>query len=211
MITPRPNQAPHIGDPPANVRVTVVAGPGRTWRPPRRRVTIGVGSALAATTAAVLLATAPWGGGHARMGLQDVRARAPGPVGVAAAYGYPLRCLSVAIALHDPRFARADFDHIVPCGSYTGYTTAIFRRVDGAWVPVLEATSYPCPVRSLPEQVQVELGVCLPPTPAYADTPASVSRRTVPTDRVWRSTGTRPRAEAPARPQSRAWARSLTQ
>jgi hypothetical protein len=168
--------------------------------------TIGFAGVLAAIIVAVLLVTGLPGGAHPNVG-----PRAPGPVGVAAAYGYPLRCLSVTIAPHDPRFARADFDHIVPCGSYTGYTTAIFGRVHGAWVPLLEATSFSCPVRSLPEQVQVELGVCLPPTPAYADTPASVSRRPVPADRVWRSTGRRPRAEAPAGPRSRAWARSLTQ
>lgn len=194
------------------MRVTVVAD----GRPPRqarsyRGRTLAVAGALAATIVAVLLATAPWGGDHPRVSARDARARAPGAAGVAAAYGYPLRCLSVAIALHDPRFARADFDHAVPCGRYTGEVTAIFRRADGAWVPVLDAASYPCPVRSLPEQVQVELGVCLATTAAYADTPDSVSRRVVPTDRVWRSTGTRPRAAAPARPPSRAWARSLTQ
>jgi hypothetical protein len=145
------------------------------------------------------------------MAPRDARARATGPAGVAAAYGYPLECLSVAIAVHDPRFARADFDHAVPCGRYAGEVTAIFRRVDGAWMPVLEATSYPCPVRSLPEPVQVELGVCLPPAAAYADTPASVSRRHFPTDRVLRLTGRRPRVAAPVRPPSRVWARSLTQ
>jgi hypothetical protein len=166
---------------------------------PGWRRTIAVASALLAAISAVLLVV----GGRPR----DAPVRAPGAAGVAAAYGYPLKCLSVAIALHDPRFARADFDHAVPCGRYTGYTTAIFRRVHGAWVSVLDATSYPCPVRSLPEQVQVELGVCLPPATAYADTPDSVSRRLVPT----RLTGRRLRAEAPARPRSRAWARSLTQ
>lgn len=148
------------------VRVTVIAHPPRSGRPPR--TTIGFGGALAATIVAVLLATGSLGGDHSRVGPRDARARAPGPIGVAAAYGYPLRCLSVAIALHDPRFARADFDHAVPCGRYAGDPTAIFRRVDGAWTPVLDATSYPCPVRSLPVQVQVELGVCLPPMAAHA-------------------------------------------
>jgi hypothetical protein len=174
LITPSPNQAPLTGDPPANVRVTVIAGPGRTGRPPHWRRTIGFAGALATTIATVLLAIGSFGGDRSHAVPRNARARAPGPVGVAAAYGYPLRCLSVAIALHDPRFARADFDHAVPCGRYAGDVTAIFRRLDGAWVPVLEATSYPCPVRSLPEQTQVELGVCLPPTPAYADTPDSV-------------------------------------
>jgi hypothetical protein len=33
--------------------------------------------------------------------------------GVGAASGYALGCLSLSIALHDPRFARADFDHMI--------------------------------------------------------------------------------------------------
>lgn len=132
--------------------------------PPKRRRAIAIWGVLAAVIVTVLLATELPGGDHSR----DALRRAPGPAGVAAAYGYPLRCLSVAIALHDPRFARADFDRAVPCGRFTGSVTAIFRRVDGAWVPVLDAASYPCPVRSLPEPVQVELGVCLPPRAAHA-------------------------------------------
>jgi len=31
---------------------------------------------------------------------------------------YPLGCVGVAIALHDPRFGRADFDRTLPCGHY---------------------------------------------------------------------------------------------
>jgi hypothetical protein len=39
------------------------------------------------------------------------RTTAPGP---AAAYAYPIRCVSEAIALHDPRFASAAFDRTIP-------------------------------------------------------------------------------------------------
>jgi hypothetical protein len=74
--------------------------------------------------------------------------------------------LSVAIATHDPRFARADFDKSVPCGQFSGYATAIFRRTGGMWVAVIEAINYACPVRSLPAQVQAELGVCMVSPPA---------------------------------------------
>jgi hypothetical protein len=183
------------GDEPSNVRVTVIAD----GRPPRqarsyRGRTLAVAGALTAAVAAVLIATGSGSRDHTRR----AAARAPGPRGVAAAYGYPLRCLSVAIALHDPRFARADFDHAVPCGRYTGEVTAIFRRADGAWVPVLDAASYPCPVRSLPEQVQVELGVCLPPTAAYADTPDSVGRARPGSSRVSAATRTRSTASSPS-------------
>src|SRR5262249_36537740 len=83
-----------------------------------------------------------------------------GPAGLAAAYGYPLRCLSVTIAPTNPAYARADFDHRGPCGRYDGYATAIFSRIDGAWLPVLDATSYSCPVATLPTAVQKALGVC---------------------------------------------------
>jgi len=91
-------------------------------------------------------------------------ARERGPAGVAAAYGYPLRCLSITILATDQAYARADFNHLRPCGRFTGYSTAIFHRIMGAWRPVLDATGYVCPVASLPVNVQTELGVCLQPT-----------------------------------------------
>lgn len=113
----------------------------------------------AAATATVVIALAlTSGGGGGSRGVSA--ARKPGPPGVAAAYGYPLRCLSVAIALHDPRFARADFDRTLPCGRYAGYATAIFRRSGGRWRPVLDALGYSCPVRALPPRVRAELAVC---------------------------------------------------
>lgn len=113
---------------------------------------------LAAAAAVAVLASGPLGSGHrpARAGV-----RAPGRAGVAAAYGFPLKCLSVEISTHDPRFARADFDRSVPCGRFAGYSTAIFQRTGGIWSAVVEAIRYECPVRSIPPQVEQELGVCL--------------------------------------------------
>lgn len=32
-----------------------------------------------------------------------------------AAPGFPVRCVSLTIALHDPRFLRVDFDRALPC------------------------------------------------------------------------------------------------
>jgi hypothetical protein len=87
-------------------------------------------------------------------------ARESGPAGVAAAYGYPLRCLSITILASDHTYARADFNHMSPCGRYMGYPTAIFHYVTGAWRPVLDAISYSCPVDSLPDAIQTELDVC---------------------------------------------------
>ena len=100
-------------------------------------------------------------GGRERTPRHDTaRPQLAGPAGVAAAYGYPLRCLSVTIAPTDHAYARADFDHGSPCGRYDGYVTAIFYRTAGAWLPVLDTSSYSCPIGTLPTAVQKELGVC---------------------------------------------------
>lgn len=96
-----------------------------------------------------------------RTGAPVAQSRRAGAEGVAAAYGYPPWCLSVTIAAEDPAYARADFDRARPCGRYGGDPTAIFRRVDGAWRPVLDAVTYSCPVPSLPPAVQVDLDVCV--------------------------------------------------
>lgn len=87
-------------------------------------------------------------------------ARESGPAGVAAAYGYPIRCLSVTIAPADPSYARADYNRVSACGRYDGTVTAIFHRVDGEWRPVLDATGYSCPIASLSRAVASELDVC---------------------------------------------------
>jgi len=122
--------------------------------------------AIAAATLAVITAAIALSSSEAarRPGAGSQRApqaaRDRGPAGVAAAYGYPSRCLSVTLDAHDPAYARADFDRGTPCGRYDGYATAVFRRAGGAWRPVLDTTSYACPVSSLPIAVQVDLDVC---------------------------------------------------
>jgi hypothetical protein len=87
-------------------------------------------------------------------------AREPGPAGVAAAYGYPLPCLSVTIAPSDRAYARADYNRASACGRYDGTVTAIFHRVDGEWRIVLDATGYSCPIAALSRAVATELDVC---------------------------------------------------
>ena len=86
--------------------------------------------------------------------------REKGPDGVAAAYGYPARCLSVTILATDHTYARADFNHLSRCGRYTWYPTAIFHYAAGRWRTVLDAINYVCPIASLPHSVQTGLGVC---------------------------------------------------
>lgn len=119
--------------------------------------------AAAVIAAVVIVATASLGGGAAGSHVAK-RTGEGGPTGVAAAYGYPARCLSVTIASSDHAFARADFNHGSACGRYAGDPTAIFHVVQGAWRPVLEAVTYPCPAVGIPFAVQRELDVC--PSPA---------------------------------------------
>jgi hypothetical protein len=160
-----------LGGAPAKVRVTVLSGPrdpgirtrvANTRAQVVRTVTaIAVLAAVAAALVSAALVSVAWlGGRDGAARREDGQARAPGPAGVAAAYGYPLQCLAVTIAPHDPGYARADFNHGVPCGRYTGDPTAIFHRVDGVWVRALDSASYSCPVASLPKRVQADLAVC---------------------------------------------------
>jgi hypothetical protein len=153
------------GEPQANVvQITVIPGPRVARRPSgmpiRPRVIAAVAVSLVAVLAAALLLGTSLIGGHARTGVSDGPVQVPlrGTHGVAAAYAYPLRCLSVSIALHDPRFVRADFDRLLPCD--VDYSTAVFRRVHGRWVPVLGDRRRSCHARSLPWRVQWDLAVC---------------------------------------------------
>ena len=157
-------------DSPSEARITVLQDPGDRGLWDRLRARRGAGAprrayglcvtAAAVSAAAVIVATTSLGGGAARSHRLAAGADRGGPNGVAAAYGYPTRCLSVTIASSDHAFARADFNHASPCGQYAGYPTAIFHVVRGAWRPVLEAVSYPCPATGIPPAVQRELSVC---------------------------------------------------
>lgn len=134
------------------VHVTVLAR-SRSGRLPMRVVAALVGL----LTAVVALGIT---GGHSRRhsGRVGTRlVRAAGPAGVAAAYGYPERCLSVTILA---AYARADFDHDRACGRYSGDTVAILHRLDGAWHLILDASAYSCPLTAIPLAVQGALGVC---------------------------------------------------
>jgi hypothetical protein len=88
------------------------------------------------------------------------RPATPGAAGVAAAYRYPLNCLTVTFAPGDPAYARARLDRASPCWRIGAYDTTILHRVGGIWRVVLNAPSYVCPVASLPPAVQVTLALC---------------------------------------------------
>lgn len=155
------------GEPPVDVEVMVLSPPrgpatreriGSVMAPRRGHFVLAVVLGAAAMAAVFAALSLTGGGGGAIREASAARQR--GPAGVAAAYGYPLRCLSVTIPLHDPGFARADFDRALQCGQFTGDPTAIFKRVHGWWRPLLDAVVYSCPVRSMPPRVQTELAVC---------------------------------------------------
>jgi hypothetical protein len=108
------------GGPAVQVEVTVIGGPpGPT---PRQRLAgvwarraarpIAFVAVLAATIAGFGAIASPAG----RQGTAPARA-----IGPASAVVYPLRCVSEAIALHDPRFARAAFERTIPsCPPHNG-------------------------------------------------------------------------------------------
>jgi hypothetical protein len=160
-------QPPRVGwyDPPSEVRITVLQEPGdrslfarlrvRSPKPQRRRPYVVAVLVVVAAVAAIAATISSGPAGRSRS-----RAREGVATGVAAAYGYPARCLSVTISSVDPAFARADFNHASPCGRYAGYPTAIFHVVQGSWRPVVVAVSYPCPAKGIPAAVQAQLAVC---------------------------------------------------
>lgn len=176
-----PSRCDQAEDPPREVQVTLLPNPdadpllARAHLPRLLRVGITIVIALAAAGVAGFLAaglpgdrSAPTAAVPAESARPPVAAaghlvaaaRRPGAPGVAAAYGYPLACLSITIDEADPTYARADFNHASPCGRYDGYVTAIFHWVDDAWRPVLDATGYSCPTPSLSTAVQTALDVC---------------------------------------------------
>jgi hypothetical protein len=123
----------------------------------RRRAALAIGAigaigALAAVVAIVL------GGGSARRG-DPVTAR--GPNGVAAAYGYPLGCMSVTIPAADRTYARADLSHVAGCGRNTGYAPAIFHYVAGRWRLVPDAIGYTCNPTAMPAAVEQAFELCV--------------------------------------------------
>jgi hypothetical protein len=171
-----PEQSGGLVQAPSSVKVTVMRGPGRIGRervrrtstaakalrraPISARVLVIVAVALVVVTIGAIVVAAPAGHGTSALPKVSALTRDPGPAGVAAAYGYPLHCLSVTISTRNPAYARADFDRGTQCGRFHLYVTAIFHRADGAWRRALVSVGYSCPVASLPKAVQTQLAVC---------------------------------------------------
>jgi hypothetical protein len=134
-------------DLPSEVQITVMVVSRAGDRPLRERLaSIGV-VACARAIAAMPLAVAALGATVAgalhgtRTGVRGSaradQAHGAGAAGVAAAYGYPFRCLRI-ISASNPAYGRAEVDRRGECARYHGYVNASFDRIDGDWRLVLD-------------------------------------------------------------------------
>ena len=180
-----PDPADRLAQQPAQVEISVLGHShdgrlrlrvrGIPFR--RHRGIIAVLALSAGATAAVVSDVLLTGTGT-RAGQRTVntRARERGALGVAAADGPPLRCLSITFAPLDPAWARADFNEAAACGRFAGYATAIFHRVDGTWRPALYTLHFPCPAPGVPRAIQAQLAVCPEFVPSRPDARAGSIR-----------------------------------
>jgi hypothetical protein len=168
-----PLQRDQTAYPPAEVEVTVIPGPrggSLEQRLPRIRVPAVVCGVVATVLALAALgaAFALRGGRRTSPRARDesaapvAGARLPGAAGVAAAYRYPLDCLSVTISAYDPAYATARLDRASPCWRYGAWGVAVFRRVDGAWRQVRQtpSPSPSCRGVALPFGVSTKVAAC---------------------------------------------------
>jgi hypothetical protein len=123
----------------------------------RRRAVVAIGAIGAIGVLAAIVGM--WLGGASGRHGDSVTAR--GPAGVAAAYGYPLGCLSVTILAADRTYARADLSHAAGCGRITGYAPAIFHYVAQGWRLVPNAIGYMCNPGAVPAVVERGLNLCV--------------------------------------------------
>jgi hypothetical protein len=165
MARDRPPERDSPGDPPRDAEVTVQwdADPARH----SRRGTAVVAVAVILGVAAVL-----YGGV-----LQRYRRAPPppaafirsptigpdvliGPDALAAAFREALRCHTLTYAASDPEYFRAQPARTGACRQYGAASAVIYRQVNREFRLVLDTADYVCPVRGLPPEVQVELGLC---------------------------------------------------
>lgn len=133
-------------DPPSRVQITVTVVPtAGAHRLHQTRAALGgarrilpVLVALAAAGLVAILVGAPRTHPISSDRPNAAGARAAGTGAVAAAFGYPHRCLSITISPADRDYATAHVDHQGQCARYHGYVNASFHRVDGVWRLVLD-------------------------------------------------------------------------
>lgn len=140
------------------VQITVVVVPGRiratlTRFLPRARVRAGlVFGALAAVVTAVAIIVVSSSGGHASRPLDSDA--------LTTEFGLRSNCARLTIVSPDGAYTRIDLDHSGPCGTFGNQVTLVLHRLHGVWVRKFEASSWTCPISSLPQPVAIELQLC---------------------------------------------------
>jgi hypothetical protein len=140
------------------VQITIVVVPGRVRTTlatflARARVRAGLvfGGLLVAVAAAAIIAVAS---------SSERASRPPGSDALATQFGLRLNCSRLTVVSPDGAYARIDLDHAGPCGTFGNQVTLILHRYHGVWVRKLEASSWTCPMRRLPQPVVIELQLC---------------------------------------------------
>jgi hypothetical protein len=132
---------------PSEVQITITVVPHRhRWSlcarlPGTTAILAGCAAGFglaAAVFGPAMFRTAEVGGGRTPNRIHAAGQDRGGVAGVAAAYGYPPRCVSVTIAAGAPTYAQAELDRRPACAAYHGYVNATFHRVDGKWRLVLD-------------------------------------------------------------------------
>jgi hypothetical protein len=130
---------------PSQVQISITVAPGRgaRIRPrlARRGPLVGVRAVSGLLLAITALGAAAAGALEGARGSSRDRASPANhaeAAGVAAAYGYPLRCLTVTISASYPAYAAAHVDRGRGCARYHGYVNASFHRIDGSWRLLLD-------------------------------------------------------------------------
>jgi hypothetical protein len=98
-----------------------------------RRAALALATVMALAALVALMQTGGGtGGGTGAVTRPDALPLRAGTA-VAAAFGYPERCLRISVSAGDPDFASVHVDRTGACGNYRGYVNASFHRVGGAW------------------------------------------------------------------------------
>ena len=118
--------------PTERARVLHELGAKLTRAPRSLRVVLALAAAMLVAAVALLLQSSQT---HPASGAASATQRAS-TAAVAPAFGYPHRCLSIAISAADPDHASARVDRSGACAHYRGYVNASFHRVDGVWTVV---------------------------------------------------------------------------
>jgi len=138
---PQPQRQARPSDLPSRLSVTVTVvptGPARRTGEMRVRLAtpalvqcaaLALATVMAVAASVALALTGGGTGAVTRPNAVPQRADAA----LAAAFGYPERCLRIAVSAANPDFASVHVQRTGACGNYRGYVNASFHRVDGAW------------------------------------------------------------------------------